>query len=32
MEIFTESRLPWLHLERGLPRYPGEPVPGTEEK
>ena len=30
MQIFTASRLPWLHLDSDLPRYPGEPIPGTE--
>ncbi len=30
-QIFTAERLPWLHLADDRPRYPGEPVPGTEE-
>lgn len=32
MQIFTAGRLPWLHVVDDLPRYPGEPVPGTEER
>lgn len=32
MQIFTRDRLPWLHVVDDLPRYPGEPVPGTEER